>query len=341
MEQPIATGFTGGTPQARTENDIASDLYAFLSNFYQIFPGLEGKRLWLTGESYAGRYIPFTADLLLSQRTNFNYQGSLIIDGAIADLSLTQEVVALDYILKQNNILRLNRTQVDAVKKLSDSCGYTGFYQRNLKFPPEGKLPFFNNTGCGVFDEYMGAAIDANKHFNIYKIDYRDPTFGPFDRDPLGDPNAPHRFKPFFARHDVQRYINAPEIDWQTCVSWLDIGPFPRGDDSLPPDVSVLSRVIEKSKKVIIANGDLDGLIITEGIQLSLQNLTWNGAQGFSKPPTTPLIGTTGEHEGFFATERGLTFASVTRSGHQIPQDRPPAGLALLRFLLGRGELSG
>ena len=43
----------------RTEDDIASAFYAFLNNVYTIFgENLSKKKLFLSGESYAGMYIP-------------------------------------------------------------------------------------------------------------------------------------------------------------------------------------------------------------------------------------------------------------------------------------------
>ena len=43
----------------RTEDDIASAFYAFLNNMYTIFgENLSKKKLFLSGESYAGMYIP-------------------------------------------------------------------------------------------------------------------------------------------------------------------------------------------------------------------------------------------------------------------------------------------
>ena len=85
--------------------------------------------------------------------------------------------------------------------------------------------------------------------------------------------------------------------------------------------------------------------------------MTWNGAQGFQKPPTAPLYVpytaaldrlANGETStpwnadsgagilGTAHTERGLTFSSVYNSGHEIPQYAPGAGYRQLEFLLGR-----
>jgi carboxypeptidase D len=57
-------------------------------------------------------------------------------------------------------------------------------------------------------------------------------------------------------------------------------------------------------------------LLITNGTSLALQNLTWNNAQGFTKPPVTPLYDVDGNQGGTFVNERGLIYAEVPKSGH-------------------------
>lgn len=69
VEQPGGTGFstassqwTGSTAEKRTEDDVAQNFYDFLQNFYAVFgEGLREKKLYISGESYAGMYIPSIA----------------------------------------------------------------------------------------------------------------------------------------------------------------------------------------------------------------------------------------------------------------------------------------
>lgn len=105
-------------------------------------------------------------------------------------------------------------------------------------------------------------------------------------------------------------------------------------------------------------------VLISNGTLLMIQNMTWNGAQGFEAKPSDPfyvpyhhdhspatsaasgVLGTT-------HTERGLTWVSVDLSGHSkfasqiglsrlltllsvIPQYAPSASYRHLEFLLGR-----
>lgn len=108
------------------------------------------------------------------------------------------------------------------------------------------------------------------------------------DHNPLGNANAPQAVAfstpTFFDNKDLQNYIHAPHQKWVYCNDQV----FPQHDQSLPPDQkpsyknNILASVIENSKsEFIVMQGQLDGLIITNGTSIALQNLTWNGEQGF------------------------------------------------------------
>ena len=106
----------------------------------------------------------------------------------------------------------------------------------------------------------------------------------------------------------------------------------------------------------------LDYLLLTNGTLMTLNNMTWNGQQGFSSGitddffvPYNPSIGFVIEETenqpipatpvglvggggllGKTHTERGLTFVTVYLAGHEIPQYVPGASYRQLEFLLGR-----
>jgi carboxypeptidase D len=70
VEQPVGTGFSQGTPNISNEEDLAQQFLGFLEQWLKTF-SLEGRTTYVTGESYAGYYVPyivcphFTQGLLL------------------------------------------------------------------------------------------------------------------------------------------------------------------------------------------------------------------------------------------------------------------------------------
>jgi carboxypeptidase D len=66
VEQPIGTGFSQGTPTATSEKDVAEQFLGFWKNFMDTFD-LKGRKVFITGESYAGYYVPYIADAMLNK----------------------------------------------------------------------------------------------------------------------------------------------------------------------------------------------------------------------------------------------------------------------------------
>jgi len=69
VEQPVGTGYSQGTPTARNEEDVAAQLVGFLQQFLENFSELKGKKFYLTGESYAGMYVPYIANFIYEYTT--------------------------------------------------------------------------------------------------------------------------------------------------------------------------------------------------------------------------------------------------------------------------------
>ncbi|KAK4701236.1 hypothetical protein P7C70_g4998, partial [Phenoliferia sp. Uapishka_3] len=67
-EQPAGVGYsTGSNANLTGEIPLADSFYVFLQSFYGVFAELATKRLFLTGESYAGFYIPVLTFYMLYQ----------------------------------------------------------------------------------------------------------------------------------------------------------------------------------------------------------------------------------------------------------------------------------
>lgn len=157
----------------------------------------------------------------------------------------------------------------------------------------------------------------------------------------------------YFNRTDVQRAINAPVgTNWMQCTNTNVFGGpnnnRSRSDRSLgPAQNGVLERVIEYTNNTIIGSGNLDMLLSTNGTLMAIQNMTWNGMQGFQEYPGKDFFvpyhpeyngGSLGGAGivGSWGTERGLTFYQVQLAGHELPGYSGSSGYRQLELLLGR-----
>ena len=142
----------------------------------------------------------------------------------------------------------------------------------------------------------------------------------------------------------MQAAIHAPPTDYTVCGDDT-LGLLNQGDSSLPSALGPLPGVIERTNNVIMGHGNLDFLLIANGSLAVIQNMTWNGKQGFQTAPSPSLNFFVPYHEslgeiiyeieyqpipsipqtdvagagllGVTHTERGLTFVTVNGAGHR------------------------
>jgi len=90
LESPAGVGFSyclqAGTNKTvectNTDDSTASDSYDFLVNFFNAYPEYVKNEFYITGESYAGIYIPMlTQQIMNNKPTNINLKGLAIGDG--------------------------------------------------------------------------------------------------------------------------------------------------------------------------------------------------------------------------------------------------------------------
>ena len=69
ISSPAGVGFSSNTANNYTHDDgtVAQDNYRALVVFFAKFPNLLKNDFYITGESYAGIYVPYLADLILTK----------------------------------------------------------------------------------------------------------------------------------------------------------------------------------------------------------------------------------------------------------------------------------
>ncbi|KAJ4415284.1 hypothetical protein N0V82_007446 [Gnomoniopsis sp. IMI 355080] len=353
VEQPIGTGFSQGNVTATSEEDVADQFRSWFKNFVDTF-AIQGYKIYIAGESYAGQFVPYIASGFLdtNDTTYYDLQGIMVYDPSIAYDDLQAEITTLPFVEAWSNLFALNDTFLADIRARDASCGYADFREKYLQYPPTAFLPSYedlpgiNNESCyGIYNDVFNAVSLINPCFDIYQV----ATTCPVLWDVLGFPGSfeylPEGASIYFNRTDVKLAINAPLIEWTECS---EINVFVNGDDtSLPSATTVLPGVIDRTQNVIIGHGALDMILIANGTLLQIQNMTWGGLQGFQSTPSDPFYvpyhtdvsDSTLAGAGVFGTtisERGLTFVGIDLSGHMVPQYAPTAAFRHVEVLLGR-----
>lgn len=84
IESPAWVGFSYSDDKMYVTNDteVAENNFEALKDFFRLFPEYKDNKLFLTGESYAGIYIPTLAVLVMQDPSmNLQVQGSYRKEG--------------------------------------------------------------------------------------------------------------------------------------------------------------------------------------------------------------------------------------------------------------------
>ena len=91
MDNPLGVGFSFTHEKARmatNQTTVGADLYEALRQFFELFPDLRANPFFVTGESYAGKYVPAAAYTIheknmaaTNPKEKINLRGVAIGDG--------------------------------------------------------------------------------------------------------------------------------------------------------------------------------------------------------------------------------------------------------------------
>jgi carboxypeptidase D len=334
VEQPVGTGFSKGNALPADEVEAANQFLGFWKNFMDTFPSLQGKKIYIAGESYAGLYVPYLTNAMLDKKDTkyYNIKSFMIFDAVMSSDYIAQLIPLAAFVTRYKDIFGFNDTYVNQLNQLHATCGFTKFRDTYLSFPSAGSQPQPDMdsfpSGClNIWNDVFNAVSTINPCFDMYDI----ATYCPLPWDVLGFPGS-IPFKPkgsppiYFDRADVRRAINAPTgSPWAECTN-NDV--FKGGFDRSPPSsFEVIPKLLNSLDRSIIVHGQFDFILLAEGSLLAIQNMTWHGTRGFTQKPSSTFMVPShprGALEtmagagdlGIYHTERNLTYVEVRLSGH-------------------------
>ena len=177
VDQPVGTGYSTGKPVATTQEETAAEFAKFFKNWQQTI-GIKNYKIYVTVESYAGRYVPYISAAMLDQNDTeyYNLKGALVYDPCIGEFATVQEQsFAVPFVQNNPNLFNFNASFMSQLEHLHQSCGYADYNKQYLTFPASGVQPpkYFNysnpqNASCDVFDLIDSAELQVNPCFDIY-----------------------------------------------------------------------------------------------------------------------------------------------------------------------------
>ena len=143
IEQPAGVGFskTNNPRYLWRDDDTAENLLAGVKDFFTVFPNLKGRSFYISGESYAGVYIPFLATHILEDTSSdkVNLKGVLIGNG-LTDFDTDVERSMVEFGFHHgmistetyNNFKRNCPHRPDELTPEEDEQSNDSFYPRNV-----------------------------------------------------------------------------------------------------------------------------------------------------------------------------------------------------------------
>lgn len=315
VDQPINVGFSYSHDPAdtvTTEKGVADDMLDFLQAFFAAHPDLAHRDFFVTGESFAGHYVPAVAKRVWragkeGEGAPINLKG-LAIGNGLTDPSIQFGAYA-DFAL-QNSLI--SRGLHDIIQLLYQPCKWLTNICGSYKWGWE----------CAIALQYCEMTVFqpilmAQPGINVYDI--RKPCVGQLCYD-------------FSA---VEKYLNLPDtraalgvgdIKWQSCSTdvYMDfLGDFMRKyDEKLLP-------LLADGLRVLIYAGDQDLICNWLGNQRWVDELQWVGAAEWAQARERPWQ-VDGRVAGSVKSAGPLWFVKVAAAGHMVPMDQPRAALQLI-----------
>ncbi|PSS29359.1 Serine carboxypeptidase-like [Actinidia chinensis var. chinensis] len=316
LESPAGVGFsysnTSSDYNMSGDKRTAQDVYTFLINWFRRYPHYKARDFYITGESYAGHYIPELADTII--------KGNKEVGPA--------SVIQLKGIMIGNGIMNVDTDTRGSYDYIWSHALISDETHRGLVHHCTSTS--FNSPKCVHFTERMSEESGDIDPYNIY---------GPLC---LNSSNSSRRSKRSGGYDPceldyVQTYLNLPPVQealhanrtklpyaWEFCRVVT-----PDWKDSPPTMFPIYRRLIASGLQILLYSGDVDAVVPVSSTRYSIDALNIKVIK-----PWHPWSDNTGEVAGYKVVYDGLTFATVRGAGHQVPQHKPRRALTLFKMFI-------
>ncbi|XP_043703124.1 serine carboxypeptidase-like [Telopea speciosissima] len=314
VDQPTGTGFSYSSDRRDTrhnEEGVSNDLYDFLQAFFAEHPEFVENDFYITGESYAGHYIPaFAARVHRGNKAkegiHINLKGFAIGNG-LTDPAIQYQAYT-DYALNMGLIKESEYKVINKFLPVCElaikACGTNG------KIPCVASFIVCNS----IFSMIIGIAGDINYY------DVRKKCEGSLCYDFSN-------MEKFLNEKSVRDALGVGDIEFVSCsptvyqamiLDWmrnLEVG---------------IPALLDDGIKLLIYAGEYDLICNWLGNSRWVHAMEWSGQKEFVAASNVSFQVDGGE-AGQMKSYGPLTFLKVHDAGHMVPMDQPKAALEMLK----------
>ncbi|TFK31891.1 alpha/beta-hydrolase [Crucibulum laeve] len=140
LDQPVGVGFSTADSNGyiADEHQMGRDFMGFLTNLVKVFPSLATRPLHLTGESYAGTYIPYILKTYFEMnKPPVKIAKIAIGDGTVGSMDISVTTPALSVIETYPQFIGYDQEVYNYFKEQNDLCGLNV----TLHYPETATIP--------------------------------------------------------------------------------------------------------------------------------------------------------------------------------------------------------
>ncbi|CAF1253542.1 unnamed protein product [Rotaria sordida] len=321
IDNPVGTGYSftsNDQGYARSQDDVARDLYSALTQFFQIYTDYASNPFYVTGESYGGKYVPSITYKIHMENQDPQVKVKINLKGMTIGDGLTDPVNQYMYgdFLYQIGLVDLSqKAYVDLQTALM-----------RYAIEQERYLDAFH-----LFDALLnGDLLNTTSYFyNVTGIKNY------FNYLLTNEPEDQGYFVPFVTRADRRKQIHVGNLSYGSQSDTVEKMLLNDVMQSMAWKVAVIANA---NYSVMIYNGQLDIIIAVPLTMEWISQLTWTGTDELRQAPRSVWKVADADREiaGYIKTANNNRFflATIRNAGHMVPYDQPRAMLDLLqRFL--------
>ncbi|GFZ21009.1 serine carboxypeptidase-like 45 [Actinidia rufa] len=333
LETPSGVGFSYSSDSSSyvTVNDkiTGKDNLVFLHNWFAKFPQYRNRSLFITGESYAGHYIPQLAEITLQ----FNRKQKLF---NLKGIALGNPVLefATDFNSRAEFFWSHGLISDSTYKLFTSTCNYSRYvseYYRGSVSPTCSRVMSLVSRETSRFVDKYDVTLDVC----ISSVLSQSKVLSPKQVTETVDVCVEDETVSYLNRRDVQNALHARLVgvnQWLVCSNILDYELL----DLEIPTIPIVGKLIKAGIPVLVYSGDQDSVIPLTGSRRLVHGL----AEELGLKTTVPYrVWFAGMQVGGWTHVYGdiLSFATIRGASHEAPFSQPARSLVLFKaFLEGR-----
>ncbi|PON97447.1 Serine carboxypeptidase-like [Trema orientale] len=335
LETPVGVGFSYSTNSssyvAVGDEATARDNLVFLQRWFKKFPHYKNRDLFLTGESYAGHYIPQLAKLMVQvnkKRNVFNLKG-IALGNPVLEF-------ATDFNSRAEFLWSHGVLSDSTYRMFTSVCNYSRYVSEFYRDAVSSScLNVMNkvNAETSKFVDKYDVTLDVCISSVLSQSKVLNPQ--PQQMKERVDVCVDDKVVSYLNRRDVQKALHARLVGvrrWEACSNILDYEDL----DVELPTISIVGSLIRAGVSVLVYSGDQDSVIPLMGSRTLVHKL----ATKLELKTTVPYrVWFQGKQVGGWTQVYGnvLSFATIRGASHEAPFSQPERSLTLFKsFLQGK-----